>query len=117
MRWEGPDGYWVSDDAGLVDIAKVHAWTSEQSYWASGRPLQVMASAIENSLVLGLYSADGGQAGFARFVTDSPSGGWSAPARCGDRPASRRTARAGGLRKICVLRVIFLALTKGAAGA
>ena len=76
MRWEGPDGYWVSDDTGLVDIGKVHAWMSEQSYWASGRPLQVMAFAIENSLVLGLYSAEGRQAGFARLVTDYATFGW-----------------------------------------
>ena len=76
MRWEGPDGYWVSDDTGLVDIGKVHAWMSEQSYWASGRPQQVMAFVIENSLVLGLYSAEGRQAGFARLVTDYATFGW-----------------------------------------
>ena len=76
MRWDGPDGYWISDDAALVDLAAVHAWMSEQAYWAKGRPREVMAKSIENSLVLGLYAADGGQAGFARFVTDRATFAW-----------------------------------------
>jgi hypothetical protein len=76
VRWEGPDGYWASDDVALVDVGKVHRWMSEQSYWASGRPLEVMARSIENSLVLGLYSAGGEQVGFARFVTDYATFGW-----------------------------------------
>ncbi len=76
MRWEGPDGYWASDDSALVDVGKVHRWMSEQSYWASGRPLEVTARSIENSLVLGLYSAGGEQVGFARFVTDYATFGW-----------------------------------------
>lgn len=76
MRWEGPGGYWASDDRSLVDVGRVHAWMSEQSYWAKGRPLDVMARSIENSLVLGLYSAEGAQAGFARFVTDYATFAW-----------------------------------------
>jgi hypothetical protein len=76
VRWEGPDGYWASDDGALVDVGKVHRWMSEQSYWASGRPREVMARSIENSLVLGLYSAGGEQVGFARFVTDYATFGW-----------------------------------------
>src|SRR6266566_4164253 len=42
----------------------------------SGGRYQVMVRAVENSLVVGLYSADGGQAGFARFVTDYATFGW-----------------------------------------
>ncbi len=76
MRWEGPDGYFASDDAALTDIEQVHKWMSAESYWAAGRPYQVMVRAVENSLVVGLYSADGGQAGFARFVTDYATFGW-----------------------------------------
>jgi GNAT superfamily N-acetyltransferase len=76
MRWEGPDGYWASDDRSLIDVRKVHAWMSDESYWAKGRPFDVMARSIENSLVLGLYSAEGVQAGFARFVTDYATFAW-----------------------------------------
>ncbi len=76
MRWEGPDGYWVSDDSSLVDVDLVHGWMSEQSYWANGRTHEVMARSIEHSLVLGLYTAGGEQAGFARLVTDCATFAW-----------------------------------------
>jgi GNAT superfamily N-acetyltransferase len=76
VRWDGPDGYWVSDDRSLVDVALVHAWISGESYWAAGRPYDVMARSIEHSLVFGLYGPDGGQAGFARTVTDFATFAW-----------------------------------------
>jgi GNAT superfamily N-acetyltransferase len=76
MRWEGPDGYFASDDAALVDVERVHKWLSVESYWAAGRPYEVMLRAVENSLVVGVYTADGEQAGFARFVTDYATFGW-----------------------------------------
>ena len=76
MRWAGPDGYWASDERELIDLDRVHAWISRESYWAEGRPRDVMARAIENSLVVGLYSAEGTQVGFARFVTDYATFAW-----------------------------------------
>ncbi|HTS96428.1 MAG TPA: GNAT family N-acetyltransferase [Streptosporangiaceae bacterium] len=75
MRWEGPGGYFASDDPALINLDQVHEWIS-QSYWAEGRPRQTMATAIENSLVIGLYTADGTQVGFARFVTDYATFAW-----------------------------------------
>jgi GNAT superfamily N-acetyltransferase len=76
MRWAGPDGYWASDEPGLIDVALVHGWMSREAYWAQGRSYEVMATAIENSLVVGLYSADGTQVGFARLVTDQATFAW-----------------------------------------
>lgn len=76
MRWDGPDGYWASDDPSLVDVDLVHGWISKESYWAAGRPRDVMARSIENSLVLALYTGDGEQVGFARFVTDRATFAW-----------------------------------------
>ena len=76
MRWDGPDGYWASDDPSLIDVRAVHAWMSGESYWAAGRPFDVTVRSIENSLVVGLYAADGTQAGFARFVTDYATYAW-----------------------------------------
>jgi len=76
VRWPGPGGYWASDERALIDLARVHAWISGESYWAEGRPRDAMARAIENSLVLGLYSAEGTQVGFARFVTDYATFAW-----------------------------------------
>jgi GNAT superfamily N-acetyltransferase len=76
VRWEGPDGYWVSDDGSLVDVDLVHGWMSEESYWAKGRTHEATARSIEHSLVLGLYTAGGEQAGFARLVTDRATFAW-----------------------------------------
>ena len=76
MRWPGPDGYFASDEPELVDLDQVHAWIGGESYWAEGRPRDVMAKAIANSLVIGLYTAEGTQAGFARFVTDYATFAW-----------------------------------------
>ena len=76
MRRAGPGGYWVSDDRSLIDVPRVHAWISKESYWARGRSYDEMATAIEHSLVFGLYAADGTQAGFARHVTDRATFAW-----------------------------------------
>jgi len=76
VRQTGPDGYWVSDDKSLIDVPRVHGWISRESYWAAGRSYEVMARAIDHSLVVGLYAADGGQAGFARLVTDCATFAW-----------------------------------------
>ncbi len=76
MRVDGLDGYWVSDDPALLDLARIHAWMSEESYWAQGRTYAVMAQAIEHSLSVGLYAPDGSQAGYARLVTDRSTFAW-----------------------------------------
>lgn len=76
MKWTGPDGYWASDEPDLIDVDVVHGWMSREAYWALGRSRDVMATAIRNSLVVGLYTADGTQAGFARYVTDGATFGW-----------------------------------------
>ncbi len=76
VRWDGPDGYWASDDPALIDAAQVHRWISEEAYWAKGRPRATMDAAIRNSLSIGLYRADGSQAGYARVVTDYATFGW-----------------------------------------
>jgi GNAT superfamily N-acetyltransferase len=76
VRMAGPDGYWVSDDRSQLDMDRVHAWISRESYWAAGRSYPVMARAVEHSLALGLYAADGAQAGFARLVTDRATFAW-----------------------------------------
>jgi GNAT superfamily N-acetyltransferase len=76
MNWPGPDGYWASDERDLIDADRVHSWISGESYWAEGRQRAAMLKGIENSLVIGLYSAGGTQVGFARFVTDHATFAW-----------------------------------------
>jgi len=76
VRVTGPDGYWVSDDPGLIDVARVHGWLSQESYWAAGQPRDVTERAIRHSLSVGLYAPDGTQAGYARLVTDQTTFAW-----------------------------------------
>jgi GNAT superfamily N-acetyltransferase len=74
--WQGPAGYWVSDDSALIDIDAVHTWLSTLSYWAEDRPRRTTETAIGRSLNLGLYDATGSQAGFCRWVTDGATFAW-----------------------------------------
>jgi len=76
LRVTGPDGYWVSDDPGLIDVGRVHGWLSQQSYWAAGQPYEVTARSIKHSLSVGLYAPDGTQVGYARLVTDQATFAW-----------------------------------------
>jgi hypothetical protein len=76
VRVADPEGYWVSDDPAHLDLPRVHAWISGESYWAAGRPYEVMARSIEHSLALGLYAPGGAQAGFARLVTGRATFAW-----------------------------------------
>jgi len=69
------DGYEVSTDEDLLDLELIHAYLSGQSYWAEGRPLEVVRRSIENSLCFGVYWS-GAQVGFARVVTDCSTFAW-----------------------------------------
>jgi GNAT superfamily N-acetyltransferase len=67
------DGYELDDDRGRIDVAAVHAFLSEQAYWALGRPRERQERLVrESTRVLGLYR-DGLQVGFARAVSDASS--------------------------------------------
>jgi GNAT superfamily N-acetyltransferase len=64
-------GYYVSCDPALVDVALVHEYLSERSYWAKGLELETVRRSIEHSLCFGVYREhEGAQVGFARVVTD-----------------------------------------------
>ena len=67
------DGYELDDDRDRIDVEAVHAFLSEQAYWALGRPRERQERLVrESSRVLGLYR-DGAQVGFARAVSDGNS--------------------------------------------
>ncbi len=76
MRWDGPEDHWVSDDRSQVDVARVHRWLSDQSYWAQGRSYEVVARSVRESLTLGLYRPQGEQVGVCRWVTDYATFAW-----------------------------------------
>jgi GNAT superfamily N-acetyltransferase len=63
------DEYEISTDKTRLDLAMIHNFLANESYWAKGIPLEVMKKSIENSLCFGVYHK-GRQVGFARVVTD-----------------------------------------------
>jgi GNAT superfamily N-acetyltransferase len=69
--------YVISTDPSRLDRDLVHAFLSEQSYWARGRPRDVLERAIANSLCFGAYD-EAAQVGFARVVTDRATFAWLA---------------------------------------
>jgi GNAT superfamily N-acetyltransferase len=65
----------ISTDSRRLDVAMVHNFLANRSYWATGRPLEVVRPSLENSLCFGLYEKDR-QIGFARVVTDRATVAW-----------------------------------------
>ena len=65
-----PGGFALSDDQARLDLALVHRYLAEESYWALGRDRAAFERAVAHSLCLGLYAPDGTQIGFARAMTD-----------------------------------------------
>jgi len=63
------DEFEISTDKTRLDLAMIHDFLANQSYWAAGIPLPVVKKSIENALCFGVYH-QGKQVGFARVVTD-----------------------------------------------
>jgi GNAT superfamily N-acetyltransferase len=68
-------GYELSTDRGRVDVDRVHAWLSAESYWAKGRERAVVERSIAGSRSYSVF-AEGGQAAYARVVTDDATFAW-----------------------------------------
>ena len=68
--------YTVTDDRSAVDLDVVHSLLST-SYWAAGRPRELVEKAVENSLCFSVL-LEGRQVGFARVVTDHAVFAWIA---------------------------------------
>ncbi|TPG64434.1 GNAT family N-acetyltransferase [Hymenobacter nivis] len=66
----------ISTDPARLDVAAVHRYLSEESYWARHIPYETVARALANSLCFGAYAPDGRLAGFARVVTDRATFAW-----------------------------------------
>ncbi len=70
MRRGLPDGFELDDNPGRVDVAEVHKFISEESYWGKGRPLELQRRFVQEAdRVVGVYHGNR-QVGFARAVTD-----------------------------------------------
>ena len=67
------DGLELDDDPGRIDVDAVHDYLANESYWAKGRPRDVVERLVrEAQRVVGLYD-DGRQVGFARAFSDGVS--------------------------------------------
>jgi GNAT superfamily N-acetyltransferase len=69
--------YTISTDQQRLDIELIHRYLSTSTYWATGRPLDVVRRSLAHSLCFGLY-LDGVQVGFARVITDYATFAWIA---------------------------------------
>ena len=66
----------ISTDKERLDVAMIHSFLSERSYWAKGRTLEAVKQTIAHSLCFGIYNREGKQLGFARVATDYAVFGW-----------------------------------------
>jgi GNAT superfamily N-acetyltransferase len=72
VKRELGDAYELDDDRDRIDVATVHRYISEESYWAPGREYAVMEDLVrEAARVVGVYH-DGRQVGFCRAARCSP---------------------------------------------
>jgi GNAT superfamily N-acetyltransferase len=77
MIREHPAGFVADDDVSRVDLDVVHGYL-RTAYWSPGVPREVVARAIANSVVVGVYAPDGAQVAFARAATDRATFAWIA---------------------------------------
>ena len=61
--------YTFSTDKSKLDIEYICHYLREESYWAKGRPVEVIKRSIEHSFAFGVYQ-ENQQVGFARVITD-----------------------------------------------
>lgn len=61
--------YTISTNDARLDVALIHDFLSNRSYWAKGRTRVALEHSIANSLAFGVYHA-ARQVGFARVITD-----------------------------------------------
>jgi len=73
MRRALGDGIELDDDSARIDVDAVHEYLANESYWARGRPYEVVERLVQEAQrVVGLYDGDR-QIGFARAFTDGAS--------------------------------------------
>ncbi len=76
LEWHR-DGYAISTDPTRLDLATIHRFLSQDSYWATGVSRVRVERSIAHSLAFGMYAdATGALAGFARVITDFTVFAW-----------------------------------------
>lgn len=61
--------YTISTDKSRLDIAVIHRFLSQESYWAENISVELVQRAINGSLCFGVYYGEQ-QVGYARVITD-----------------------------------------------
>ncbi|MBV9197237.1 MAG: GNAT family N-acetyltransferase [Solirubrobacterales bacterium] len=70
MRRALAGGIEIDDDPQRIDVAAVHDYLSNQSYWSRGKRVEEVRQSIATAArVLGLYDGER-QVGFARVISD-----------------------------------------------
>jgi len=69
--------YTISTDNQRLNLAIIHDFIANQSYWGRGRRIQTVQRSLDHSLNFGIFKEDR-QVGFARVVTDFATFGWIA---------------------------------------
>ncbi|MES2003907.1 MAG: GNAT family N-acetyltransferase [Bacteroidota bacterium] len=62
-------GYTIRTGSDKMDLAVIHQYLSQESYWAKNIPLEVVQRSVQNSFCFGIFKLDT-QVGFARLITD-----------------------------------------------
>lgn len=62
--------FYISTEKTKLNIALIHNYLANDSYWAQGRSIETVKKSIENSFCFGVYNSNNEQVGFARVVTD-----------------------------------------------
>lgn len=69
--------YTISTDNERLDLAIIHDFISNHSYWGRGRRIKTVQRSLDHSLNFGIFKKDQ-QVGFARVVTDFATFAWIA---------------------------------------
>jgi GNAT superfamily N-acetyltransferase len=69
------DCYVLTCEPARVDLDQVHAWLSQESYWAKGRERGVVEESIRGSRPYSVFAGQR-QVAFARVVTDGATFAW-----------------------------------------
>ena len=65
----------ISTEPDRLDVVIIHRFLSEESYWAKNIPLDMVRTALANSLNFGAYDGSA-LVGFARVITDYATFGY-----------------------------------------
>ena|SRR5688500_4859046 len=76
LEWRRGD-YTISTNNEQLDLAIIHTFISNQSYWGRGRRADTVQRALDHSLNFGVFE-NKRQIGFARVVTDFATFAWVA---------------------------------------